>query len=195
MNKLQEDEFDEMVEGEETENAAGQTFEIKNLEDLTWAFRKLTSYHSQKAEKQKISNAERERLNEDLAKVDAWEKKELKCIQDSINFFEGHIAFYHSTILAEGSNEKTLSTPYGKVKSTTSKAQPDKQDEDKLIAFAKENKLPFIKVTEEIKWTDLKKTLQVVEKNGQQIVVNENGQAVPGAAVKPQTTTFKVEIE
>ena len=58
-----------------------------------------------------------------------------------------------------------------------------------------ENALPFVKVKKELAWGDLKKTLKVADKDGQQIVIDENGQVVPGAAVKPQTTTFKVEIE
>lgn len=194
MNKLQESEFDEVVD-KETDNTDGQSYEIKNLEDLTWAFRKLSYYQSKKAEKQKISNAERERINEELSKVNAWEEKELKSTNDSISNFESIIANYHSTVLAEDPDSKTLSTPYGKVKSTTSKAQPDKGDEEKLLAFIKKNKLPFVKTIEEIKWGDLKKTLQVVEKYGQQIVIDKNGETVPGATVKPQTTTFKVEIE
>lgn len=194
MNKFQEADFDE-IENIETNSTEGQSYEIKNLEDLTWAFRKLSYYQAKKVEKQKISNAERERINEELSKVNAWEEKELKSVNDSISYFESIIANYHSTVLAEDPDSKTLSTPYGKVKSTTNKAQPDKEDGNKLLAFVKENKLPFIKVTEELKWGDLKKTLQVVEKDGKQIVINENGQAVPGATVKPQTTTFKVEIE
>ncbi len=104
------------------------------------------------------------------------------------------IADYHAKVLAEDPKKKTLSTPYGKSKSTTSKAQPDKVDESQLLQFVEENELPFVETVKKLKWGDLKKTLQVVEKDGEQIVIDENGQEVPGVTVKPQTTTFKVEI-
>jgi hypothetical protein len=51
----------------------------------------------------------------------------------------------------------------------------------------------FIK--ESIKWGDLKKTLQVVEVNGKQVVIDENGQVVPGVVVKPESITYSVEVE
>lgn len=184
MNKLQEVELEE-IDSDESEF---QKFEITDIDSLNWAFRKLSALKSKQKETKQL--AEKERL-----RITSWEQSELAAVRSSIEFFETMAAQYHMKQLEEDPKSKTISTPYGKVKSTTSKAQPDKQDEAKLLAFAKENKLSFIKVTEEIKWGDLKKTLQVVELNGQQVVVDESGQVVPGATVKPQTTTFKVEIE
>ncbi|MEK5215282.1 host-nuclease inhibitor Gam family protein [Psychrobacillus sp. FSL H8-0487] len=184
MNKLQEVELEEMDSVESEFNK----FEINDIDSLNWAFRKLSALKSKEKETKQLADKERIRIT-------SWEQKELSAVRSSIDFFETMAAQYHMKQLAEDPKAKTISTPYGKVKSTTSKAQPDKEDEDKLLAFVKANNLPFVKTTEEIKWGDLKKTLQVVEKDGVQIVINVNGQAVPGATVKPQTTTFKVEIE
>ncbi|MFJ8102826.1 host-nuclease inhibitor Gam family protein [Lysinibacillus sp. NPDC096212] len=188
MNPLLAEELDELdgyvlSDAEET----GQTFEITDLDSLNWALRKVHAYDAQLKEIQTVANSERQR-------IDSWEHRESKGINESIQFFYNLIAEYHTKVLAEDPKKKTLSTPYGKSKSTTSKAQPDKVDEEQLIIFVEDNKLPFVEKVPNLKWGDLKKTLKIVEKDGEQIVVNENGQVVPGVAVKPQTTTFKVEI-
>jgi hypothetical protein len=183
MNKLQEVELEE-IDSVESEF---HKFEITDIDSLNWAFRKLSALKSKEKETKQL--AEKERI-----RITSWEQKELSAVRSSIEFFETMAAQYHMKQLEEDPKSKTISTPYGKVKSTTSKAQPEKEDGNKLLAFAKENKLPFIKVTEEIRWGEFKKTLQIAEKDGVQIVIDENGQTVPGATVKPQTTTFKVEI-
>nr|MDK7659309.1 hypothetical protein [Bacillus subtilis] len=50
----------------------------------------------------------------------------------------------------------------------------------------------FIK--ESVAWGDLKKTLTVTELEGKTIVIDSNGQAVPGVEVQPETVSFKVEV-
>ena len=184
MNKLQEVELEEM----DSVESEFHKFEINDIDSLNWAFRKLSALNSKEKETKQLADKERIRIT-------SWEQSELSAVRSSIEFFETMAAQYHMKQLAEDPKAKTISTPYGKVKSTTSKAQPDKEDIDKLLTFVEENELPFVKVKKELSWGDLKKTLQVVEKDGVQIVINENGQAVPGTTVKPQTTTFKVEIE
>lgn len=164
-----------------------QQFQITDLDSLNWALRKVHAYDAQLKEIKSVANSERQR-------IDSWEQRESKGIKDSIQFFHNLIAEYHSKVLADDPKKKTLSTPYGKSKSTTSKEQPDKVDESLLLKFVEENELPFVKVEKSVKWGDLKKTLQIVEKDGGQIVIDENGQVVPGVTVKPETTTFKVEI-
>ncbi|RKJ61300.1 hypothetical protein D7X33_27010 [Butyricicoccus sp. 1XD8-22] len=184
MNPLLAEEIQEVEEIQEH-----QHYQITDLDSLNWALRKVHAYDAQLKEIQTVANAERQR-------IDSWEQRESKSIKESIQFFHNMIVDYHSKVLAEDDSKKTLSTPYGKSKSTTREAQPDKADEEQLIKFVEENKLPFVKTvtTKTLQWGELKKTLKVVERDGQKIVVDENGQVVPGVTVKPQTTTFKVEI-
>lgn len=182
MNPLLANEIQEVEEIQEY-----QQFQITDLDSLNWALRKVHAYDAQLREIKSVANSERQR-------IDSWEQRESKGINESIQFFHNLIADYHAKVLAEDPKKKTLSTPYGKSKSTTSKTQPDKADESLLLKFVEDNELPFVKVEKSLKWADLKKTLQIVEKDGKQIVIDENGQEVPGVTVKPQTTTFKVEI-
>ena len=187
MNKLQEVELAEMEYMDATDSESTK-FEITDIDSLNWVFRKLSALKSKENETKQL--AEKERL-----RILSWEQGELSTMQNSVEFFESMIAQYHMKQLEADPKAKTISTPYGKTKSTTSKAAPEKQNEEQLLSFVEENKLPFIETKKSLKWGELKKTLQIVEKDGQQIVIDENGQVVPGAVVKPQSTTFKVELE
>jgi len=187
MNKLQEVELAEMEYMESTDSESTK-FEITDIDSLNWVFRKLSALKSKEKETKQL--AEKERL-----RILSWEQGELSTMKNSFEFFESIIAQYHMKQLEVDPKAKTISTPYGKTKSTTSKAAPEKQNEDQLLSFVEENKLPFVETKKSLKWGELKKTLQIVEKDGLQIVIDENGQVVPGAVVKPQSTTFKVELE
>jgi hypothetical protein len=183
MNVLQEFELQELENQEELK----QRFQITGIDSLNWAFRKLSAYKAKAAEVEQLAKAERER-------IDRWEEEQKKSIQQNIEFFEQLIQEYHAKVLQEDPKVKTLSTPYGKSKARKTKAQPEKADENLLLQHVKENGMTeFIK--ESIKWGDLKKTLQVVEVNGKQVVIDENGQVVPRVVVKPESITYSVEVE
>jgi hypothetical protein len=183
MNVLQEFELQELENQEELK----QRFQITGIDSLNWAFRKLSAYKAKASEVEQLAQAERER-------IDRWEEEQKKSIQQNIEFFEQLISEYHAKVLQDDPKAKTLSTPYGKSKARKSKAQPEKVDENMLLKHIKENGMTeFIK--ESVKWGDLKKALKVVEVNGDQVVIDENGQVVPGVVVKPEAITYSVEVE
>lgn len=184
MNELQQAELQEWEKQPVEER---QHFEITNMESLTWAFRKLAAYKAKEAEIAKIAQQERQR-------IDDWEAEQKKSIRGDMEFFEGLIQRYHAKQLAENPKAKTLSTPFGKSKSRTSKPAPEKQDENQLIEYVIENDMTeFIK--QSIKWSDLKKNLKVAEISGELVVVDTStGLIVPGVTVKPGSTTFTVEV-
>lgn len=186
MNALLEHELEEIDSMEFTEEAK-ERFKIEDLDQLNWVFRKLRALNAEEKEVKDLAEAERFRIDE-------WEKSKLTPIQQSKEFFISLIHEYHAEQLKENPKAKTLSTPYGKSKSRTTKEQPDKLDEDKLLAHVKESgQTEYIK--ESIKWGDYKKSLKVAEIDGQKVVVDELGQVVPGATVKPETITFSVDVE
>lgn len=183
MNELQQAELQEWEEQPAEER---QHFEITNMESLTWAFRKLAAYKAKEAEIAKIAQQERQR-------IDDWEAEQKKSIQGDMDFFESLIQRYHAKQLAENPKAKTLSTPFGKSKSRTSKPAPEKVSEEKLLEYVFENDLTeYLKYS--VKWGDLKKTFYVVQTNSGPAVVDVNGQIVPGVAVKPEQTTFAIEV-
>lgn len=168
-----------------------QRFEITDEVTLHWTFRRMRELRGKIAEKEELAKADYARIDEERKLVDAWLESESKPHLQSIEHFEHLIREYHLALLNTDKSQKTLSTPYGKSKTTTSAEQPDKGDEEKLLKYAKDNKLTdLIKVEETIRWGDLKKTLKVVDGK----VIDENGEIVEGAKVKPQTVTCKVEL-
>src|SRR5690625_2691722 len=191
MNQLQTIELEELetldFNDEEQIVEVKERFKIDNLDSLNWAFRKLSALEAKKREINQLALAEMERIQ-------AWEEAELKSIQGSHDFFQSLITEYHFNELEKDPKKKTIATPYGKAKSRLSKETPDKASEDKLLEHVKSAGMDeFIK--ESVKWGDLKKTLQIVEVDGNKVVVDENGQMVKGAVVKPESVKFSVEVE
>ena len=182
MNALQQI---ELMEFEEIQ-AHETNFEIMDINSLNWAFRKLTALKSKEKEIKQLANVERDRIAE-------WEKGELSSITNSTSFFESLITLYHAKQLAEDPKAKTISTPYGKSKTRKSKETPEKVNEDLILQYVIENEMDeFIKNS--VKWADLKKSLKIVEISGEQVVVDENGQLVPGVIVKPESISYSVEV-
>lgn len=182
MNALQQNELLEVDQLQDAE----QQFEITDINGLNWAFRKLTALKAQEKEVTTLANVERDRIAE-------WEKGELISVHNSITFFESHIQRYHAEQLAADPKQKTISTPYGKSKTRKSKETPDKGDEALLLDYVIQNDLAeFIKNS--VKWADLKRTLKIVEISGEKVIVDENGQIVPGVTVKPESISYSVEV-
>ncbi|MFI8492193.1 host-nuclease inhibitor Gam family protein [Peribacillus butanolivorans] len=182
MNSLQQIELMEVEEIRSQET----NFEITDINSLNWAFRKLTALKLKEKEIKQLANVERERIAE-------WEKGELSSITNSTSFFESLITLYHAKQLAEDPKAKTISTPYGKSKTRKSKETPDKANEDVILQYVIENEMDeFIKNS--VRWADLKKSLKIVEISGEKVVVDENGQIVPGVSVKPESTSYFVEL-
>ena len=180
MNEYYKDELNELEGFIEEQKEA---FHIKDLEGLTWAFKKLTAINKEMKEINQVAEAER-------FKIDSWENKKLQPLKQSIEYFEYKIKEYHEKELMNDPKKKSISTPYGKVKSVTTKAQPVIKDESQLIEFIKVNSLPFLESKESVKWGELKKNLSVFGDN----VIDENGLIVSGVDIKPMTTTFKTEV-
>ena len=182
MNALQQSELLEVDQLQDAE----QQFEITDINQLNWAFRKLTALKAQEKEVTTLANVERDRIAE-------WEKGELISVHNSITFFESHVQRYHAEQLAVNPKQKTISTPYGKSKTRKSKEAPDKANEELLLDYVIQNDLAeFIKNS--VKWADLKKTLKIVQIGDEKVVVDGDGQIVPGVTVKPESISYSVEV-
>lgn len=182
MNSLQQIELMEVEEIQSQE----RRFEITDLESLNWAFRKISALKVEEKKIKQLANIERDR-------IETWEQKELNPIHNSLSFFEALVQEYHAKQLAENPKSKTISTPYGKSKTRQSNEAPEQKNKEEVLQYVMENELyDFIK--NEVKWADLKKTLKIVEISGEKVVVDGNGQIVPGVTVKPESISFSVEV-
>ncbi|MEK5390179.1 host-nuclease inhibitor Gam family protein [Margalitia sp. FSL K6-0131] len=189
MNQLQVAELEDLgveVTTVEEQEELKQRFQITNIESLNWAFRKVSALQSKAKEIETLAAAEKQR-------IDQWAVSELKPIENSLDFFKQLITEYHSKQLEVDPKAKTISTPYGKSKTRKTSAQPEKANEEDILQYVFENNLDeFVKSS--VKWVDLKKTLKIVEISGEKVVVDENGQIVPGVTVKPESISYSVEV-
>lgn len=182
MNSLQQIELMEVEEIQSQEIK----FEITDLNSLNWSFRKLAALKSKEKEIKQLADIERDRIAD-------WERGELSTISNSLDFFENMISIYHAKQLAEDAKVKTISTPYGKSKSRKSKEAPEKENESAILQHVIENGMDdYIKNS--LKWSDFKKAIKIVEVSGEKVVVDENGQLVPGMTVKPESISYSVEV-
>ncbi|UPJ15605.1 host-nuclease inhibitor Gam family protein [Bacillus cereus] len=182
MNSLQAIELAEVDELQDSE----KPFEISDLEGLNWAFRKLMALKEEEKKITTLANVERDRITQ-------WEQSELRPIHNDISFFETHIRRYHMEQLEMDPKQKTISTPYGKSKTRKSSEAPEQKDKAQVLQYAIENELDDCLKTE-VKWADFKKKLKIVEIGEEKVVVDENGQIVPGVTVKPESISYSVEV-
>lgn len=187
MNQLQLQELNDWeLPAEESQEELKKRYQITGIDSLNWAFRKVAALQAKSKEVETLAAAEKQR-------IDQWASTELKPIENSIEFFKQLITEYHAKQLEQDPKSKTISTPYGKSKSRATKEQPDKENEELILQHVIENGMDdYIKNS--VKWADLKKSLKIVDISGEKVVVDENGQVIPGVAVKPESITYSVEI-
>lgn len=171
MNKLQESVLkDESIERE--------GFKIDSLEGATWAFRKLRALTEKQEEVKRIAE-------EEIAKIEAWRDSELGVYADDKSYFEGLLTDYYVEERAKDKKFK-LSTPYGKVTSRKTNKWVY-ESEEQLLKYCKDNKIPAVRVKEELDKAGLKK----LYKNG---VNAETGELLPFVHIDESTSiTVKAE--
>ncbi|SDC07153.1 host-nuclease inhibitor Gam family protein [Shouchella lonarensis] len=189
MNDLQTKELQEIESidfiGNEQEK---ERFKITDQAKLNWAFRKLAVLDEKEKSVEEIAAQEMERIKE-------WKESELAPVRDKRESLESLVQEYHSLALKYDPTAKTLKTPHGRCKSITRKPTPIAADKYKLLEHVKTaGATEFVKVKEEVKWSDYKKLLNVVTVGGKETVIDENGQEVAGVTIQPETTTYKIDL-
>lgn len=181
--QLQDDAFELSQEEISTQ------YKIDNLDSLDWAFRKVTAYRADLAEQEAYAQ-------EQIRKVNDWLAKERAKSERNISFFERLVSEYHAKILAENPKKKSISTPNGKVQSTTRKPSIVKPDDDRLpqiIEYAEQNEFAeFVEVKKSLKWAEFKKELKLTDDLK---VVDSNGQIVEGIPLSEGGTSFKITTD
>ena len=185
MNSLQKIELLE-VENMNALSEEETKFQITDINSLNWAFRKLSALKSKEKEIKQLVAEEQQRIT-------LWESGELSTVKSSSEFFETLISQYHAKQLEVDPKAKTISTPYGKSKTRASKETPDKENEEAILQHVIENEMDdFVKKS--LKWADFKKSVSIADVNGEKVIVDENGQVVPGATVKSASISYTVEV-
>lgn len=184
LEQLEEQLQDESVEL--THEQVSERYKIDNLSSLDWAFRKLAANNAELSEKEAFAKAE-------LEKITSWINAERAKTEHANGFFEHLVTEYHASVLAEDPKKKSLSTPNGKIQSTTRKpsiVKPEKDSLPQLVEYAEQNEFTdFVEVKKELKWTEFKKELTLTDDLK---VVDSNGQVVPNIPISEGGTTFKI---
>lgn len=191
--------LDEQLQEESVElttEEVSQQYQIDNLNSLDWAFRKIGSYQKDFAEQKALVDGNIAELKAQIQKETEWLEKERLKMERNASFFEHLITEYHKTILAENPKKKSISTPNGKVQSTTRKPSIVKPDDDRLpqiIEYAEQNDFTdFVEVKKSLKWVEFKKELKLTEDLK---VVDSNGQVVEGIPLSDGGTSFKITTD
>ncbi|GMA64727.1 host-nuclease inhibitor Gam family protein [Alicyclobacillus fastidiosus] len=185
MNPLQ---LQEMAEFEERrEEMAG--FRVHDISSADWCMRKLAANQAKRKEYESYVQSEIERLQ-------TWLKNECESLDRDAEFFTAHLTAWHKQLLEnDPKHNKSVKLPHGVLKSRTVKSEPSKLDEKAILEHLKSNgEEAFVKVVETVDWGEYKKTLSLVDIDGQPAVVDGNGEIVPGVAIKVGGTKFSVEV-
>lgn len=160
-----------------------ERFKITDDSQATWAMRKAAAAKARLAEIQAIADAEIERIQ-------AWAEQQSREPIRDVDYFEAILIEYAIGQRAEG--RKTISTPYGVVKSRAGQPKWKVDDAEAFLSWARRNNRPdLIRVKEE---ADMARLKTEFENTGDAAVDPESGEVVPGVSVSDAHTSFTVEV-
>lgn len=145
-----------------------EEFKVTDLQEATWALRKLRALNEKIDEINAIAVEEISRINE-------WAEKEVKSLNYDKEYFERLLSAYYVEERAKDKKFK-LSTPYGKVTSRKT-TKYIYEDEQAIMDYCNTNEIDVIRVKEELDKTVFKELC----KDG---VNQETGEVVPGVRVE-----------
>lgn len=125
----------------------------------------------------------------------AWYQQKIKEITEQTDFdtmnLERMLAEYFQTVPhKKAKTQESYSLPGGKLVMKTQNPEY-KRDDKTVIEWLKKNKLTkFVKVKEELNWSDLKDATAAFEGH----IVTEDGEIVPGVEVVEREAKFVVEV-
>jgi len=107
-----------------------------------------------------------------------------------MDYFEAILKEYAISQRSEG--RKTISTPYGSVKSRAGQPKWTVTDAEDFLSWARRNnRIDLIRVREDADLTRIKATLDIT---GASVFDPDTGEVVPGITVADSQTSFTVEV-
>lgn len=177
----------------EQEEQTSQAFIVTTLEEAAEAQRRVSYFKDRQAEIDAIIEQQIEPFLKKIEMIKEWGKEAKKEFAEKESYYTATLEQYlrsevEKQVGAGKKPKKTLALPYGKI--SLKKQQPEfVKDEEKLFEYAKQSGL--IKVKESTDWAELKKQCQVV--NG--VMVDENGEVIPGVQVVERNDKFEIKLD
>jgi len=171
----------EVPESEEARTA----FRVDGIATATWACRKLRDVEVQRAKIRATAQAE-------IDRIQLWAAAQDDALARDAHWFEGLLTDYALRLRADtGGRTKSVSTPYGVVKTRESTVTWD-IDQDTVLAWAKTGRPELVKVVESLRLSDAKKALKVADGL---VIDPATGEAVPGVRILPGGLTASVTVD
>lgn len=176
------DDYLDIAKGEREAGVGGYTLTDDDAAD--WALRKLAKARADIEQAERMAD-ERKKL------IDRWLQDSTASDCQTVEFFTGLLSEYHSRVLADDPDRKTLDLPSGRVKSRTYKPAVVIDDLDELVEWLVE-----VDRADEITWTPkvgVRKVRKFVTAHDGDPVDMDLGERVPGLSVRPGKTSFTVD--
>lgn len=159
-------------------------FIIDNLGKANWALKKIAALRSDLNKVNDLANVE-------IEKIKAWQTKEKTRINYEIMSFETRLRPFAEAVVA-GQKKKSVNCPNG-VFGFRAKAEDfEVLNEAKLLEDLQKECPEYIRVKQEVAWSELKKALNLIvdEETGAQTIITTAGQIIDNVRYVPAQTTF-----
>ena len=157
-----------------------QGFAIEDISAAEWAAKKIARYNELKKAVDSYVDAEIARLKDYKARMD-------KEYDDNIDFFTMKLRPFAEKQV-EGTKKKSFRLPSGMLQFRTH--TDFQRDEEKLMAYVKDNAPEYLKTTVTVKWGDFKGQLKWAEDG---TAISPDGEKLDFIK-KVEDKTFKVEV-
>lgn len=173
--------------------------ENKRIDSLEDAARYAYGLSETKKEIEKIkeiASKERQKWEEKIAEVNAWEEDVLKPLLSKIDFFNVLLSDFHRRQFNNAPNDKakaklkSIKLPYGVTLTSKENAtQIEVVDDTSLLEYAKAHNLVDVPAPKP-KWSEIKKQLKILE-DGR--IVDSAGEVINFVKAVPQERKFEVK--
>lgn len=169
---------------ESQEQTEREAFTVKDDQQANWALRKIKQFQDQKENNNALAVAE-------IDKIEAWNKVENDKAQQSIDYFQGLLAYYAQSKRDQDPKFKKLDLPNGKIKFTKQQPKYNYADEMLLNYLKKAERTDLIKIKESPDKATIKKTFTIQD---DRLIDTETGEVVEGVAIEHREDKFSVEV-
>jgi hypothetical protein len=161
-----------------------------STEDVGWMMRSIRDAQSRIAEAHMTHEAYRGRLAIEMRLIDEGEQHDTKEDLDKIAYLTAQLEAHLLNKRAADPSAKSIATPWGVV---SSRVQPPeyKRDEPLLVEWAEGAGFTRLKSISSVDWEGIKKASHV---RGDRLVMNDDGQIVPGVEVIERGPKVTVEV-
>ncbi len=162
-------------------------FQITDDGQAAWAMRKLLSLKNKMRENEEIAQAEQDRINSWLIRVNGR-------FDADVSYFEAILTQYARS-QRQNEGRKTIDTPYGVVKSRATQSKFKVENVDEFLQWASINAPQLVNIKASPNLTALKDYASAEETHTLgSVAMNADGEIIPGVTVDPANINFTVEV-